>query len=73
MERHECRGELGIYLELKALEIGNGVGPNLLIDGGAEIAMIIKEGAYWKKIWEEERRLPESSRYDTEMIRLCLN
>ena len=28
--------------------------------------MMLTEGAKWEKIWEEERRLPESSRYDTD-------
>ena len=51
---------------LKALDWGNGLGPNLFIDGGADIAMMLTEGAKWEKIWEEERRLPESSRYDTD-------
>ena len=51
---------------LKALDWGNDLGPNLFIDGGADIAMMLTEGAKWEKIWEEERRLPESSRYDTD-------
>ena len=39
---------------LKALDWGNGLGPNLIVDDGGDMTMMLLEGSKWEKIWEEE-------------------
>lgn len=51
---------------LKALDWGNGLGPNLIVDDGGDMTMMLLEGSKWEKIWEEEKRLPDPTRVETE-------
>ncbi|KAM3131694.1 hypothetical protein pb186bvf_016225 [Paramecium bursaria] len=51
---------------LKALDWGNGLGPTLIVDDGGDMTMMLLEGSKWEKIWEEEQRLPDPSRVETE-------
>ena len=44
---------------LKALDWGNGLGPDLIVDDGGDMTMMLLEGCRWEKIWEEKRILPD--------------
>lgn len=51
---------------MRALDWGDGQGPNLLVDDGGDMTLLVLEGAEWEVKYEQTKELPDPSRYTSD-------
>lgn len=63
------------WCTLRALEFGDGQGPDSIVDDGGDMTIMLIEGAKWEKLYRETKQLPDPSayKYDDEIaLYACL-
>lgn len=62
-------------MTLRTLDWGDGQGPNMIVDDGGDMTMMVLDGAEWEKRYEANKELPDPERVETDdekALFLCL-
>ena len=51
---------------LDAVEFENGLGPTSIVDDGGDMTMLMIQGMYWEKKYQENKSLPDPTQYSSE-------
>jgi adenosylhomocysteinase len=58
---------------MRALDWGEDVGPNMIVDDGGDMTLLVLEGAEWEARYEKTGELPDPSRCESDDEKALFN